>query len=427
MSDKEENRRPERTISTVELSRWPGWIWAIPIAALLIAAWLLFRHLTYSGVYITIRFDRAAGMKSQETAVRYRGLKVGDVVSVTLSKDGRHVVAKVKMDSDVRKYLRGNTQFWLQGASPSLSNPSSLKAILAGPTIIMEPGGGKSERHFIGLDRRPAIPQPHGRMVRYVMSFDGPVGQLEIGAPVTLRGFTVGEVEEVGFRYDSATGAIRTPVIIALDPSRFHIKRAKPSGSKKQPLLNVVLRHLIKEGLRGRLAQNPPVVGSFAVALDFIHGASDASLETSGRLPAIPTVSGGGIGSIVRRVNRVPIDKIAEHVLQLTNRANSLISSSSPKLQASLKHLNQTLTELDSAVHRTAPQVSKLVRSLRQTSEQLNSAVLATQGVLDGSPTNQDRNVPTTLYEVTQAARSLRALANYLDRHPEALLKGRTR
>lgn len=431
MAGEEEKPKARRTSAQVHRSKWPGWIWAVPIAALLISAWLVLRQLSKHQEQVTIEFDRAAGLKTGTATVRYRGLNVGKVTKVSLSKDGQHVIVKVAMDEDVKKFLRARTRFWLQGATPSLARPASLMAVFAGPTIVMAPGGGKPRRHFIGLDHQPTLTGLPGTFRSYVMSFDGAVGQLKIGAPVRLRGFTVGEVKEVGFRYDAATGAIDTPVVVELDPARFHIQDAPPAGAEGKPILNVVLEQLIVHGLRGRLVRNPPFIGSYEISLDFMPHALRASLDTSGAMPRIPTAPGGGIGSIIERANAVPIDKIAQNVLETTQHADALASSanalvSSPELKASLKHLNETLAQLDITVHKTGPQISALVVSLRQSADALDRTAAATNNVLGATPTSQNRNVRTALYEVTEAARSVRELANYIDRHPEALVRGRS-
>jgi paraquat-inducible protein B len=424
MDEQGDRRTPARTAAGIESSRWPGWIWAVPIAALAIVVWLVLQALTYGGVNITVRFARAAGMRAGNTWVHYLGIRVGQVTDVTLSKDGRHVIVKVNIHDDAKKYLRANTRFWLEGATPSLSAPASLKALVAGPTIIMEPGGGKPARHFIGLDYRPAIIGPQEPLLPYVMYFDGAVGEIDKGAPVKLRGFTVGEVSGRSLTYDAVTGTIQTPVIVGLDPSRFHVAAIPPANVQSRPILNDVLQRLIQRGMRGRMVQSPPLIGGYAISLDFVPGAAAASLQTGGSLPVIPTVSGGGFGSIVQRVNRMPIDQIADNILEITRHADSIVSS--PALRGSIEHLDRTLAELQSTIHDTGPQITKLVQSLHQTADQLDTAVAAANTTLGGNPMSQDHDARTALYEVTLAARSVRSLANYLDRHPEALVKGRS-
>jgi paraquat-inducible protein B len=171
------------------------------------------------------------------------------------------------------------------------------------------------------------------------------------------------------------------------------------------------------------MVQSPPLIGAYMISLDFIPGASAASLQTGGSLPVIPTVSGGGFGSIVNRVNRIPINQIADNILEITKHVDSIVSS--PDLRDSIEHLNRTLAELQTTIRYTGPQVTKLVYSLRQTGDELDRAAAAANTTMGGNPISQN-NARTALYEVTLAARSVRSLANYLDRHPEALIKGRS-
>jgi paraquat-inducible protein B len=414
-----------RTAAEIRHGRWPGWIWAVPIAALGITTWLALRAATTGGVDITIQFSDAAGMRPGNTSVEYLGVAIGKVTKLSLNADGRSVKAKVNIDDSARKYLRTHTQFWLEGSSPSLSDLGSLKAIVAGPTIVMNPADGEPSRQFVGLDHRPALLQPHGTLFPYVMYFDGSVGQLKIGAPVTLRGFTVGAVQRIDIRYDERTNTLETPIIVVLDPARFGLTKSQPPQTHLHSMLNSVLLQLTKEGLRGRLVQEPPVIGSYAVALDFVPGAPNAELQKAGKSFQIPTISNGGFGSIVNRVNAVPIDKIAEHVLIITERLQTLVSS--PQLQDSLVQLDKTLRDMRNTVQRTGPQITELVKSLRAAGAELDRTAYTANNVLGGNPENQDENIRATLYELTDTARAVRSLADYLDRHPEAFIKGKPR
>nr|WP_238558597.1 MlaD family protein [Paraburkholderia phenoliruptrix] len=109
-----------------------------------------------------------------------------------------------------------------------LSDPASMRAMLSGPEIVMDPGSGEPASHFDGLDRRPALAPGHGPIVTYLVRFDGAVGELKNGAKVQLRGFDVGTVTSVRLNYDARTGALSTPVQIALNPSQLGIGGAPP-------------------------------------------------------------------------------------------------------------------------------------------------------------------------------------------------------
>jgi len=125
----------------------------------------------------------------------------------------------------------------------------------------------------------------------------------------------------------------------------------------------------------------------------------------------------------VRRINQVPIDQIAQPVIAITTQVQAVVSS--PQLQDSLKHLDHSLAQMDTTVQRTGPQIDELIDSLRKTGDELDEASLSANRILGNSPTSQDKNIQATLYELTEAARSVRMLADYLDRHPEAMLRGK--
>src|SRR5581483_11738483 len=212
------------------------------------------------GESVTVTFDNAYGMDASDTKVMLRGVKVGEVSDVSLADDGKHVEVKLKIDSDERKYLRSGTRFFLRGAQPDLSDPASLKALVAGPEIVMEPGPGTPADHFNGADRKPALPPEHGPTVTYLVRFDGAVGALKDGAAVELRGFRVGTVTSVRLHYDTKTGALNTPVQLALDPPSLGMATSPPNGDWRPPV-DDMLKRLIAQGLRARLAQDPPLVG----------------------------------------------------------------------------------------------------------------------------------------------------------------------
>src|SRR6185437_1406654 len=154
---------PGRVQAGVRHGWWPGWIWAIPIAALLVVIWLGARALFAGGTSITIRFTDAHEMKEENTDVVLRGAQVGHVTSVKLNDDGTAVIVKASIDQEAEKFLTTGTRFWLRGAKPSFNDLSSLGSLLSGPTIVMDPGPGKESRHFLGLERAPLVPSTAAR------------------------------------------------------------------------------------------------------------------------------------------------------------------------------------------------------------------------------------------------------------------------
>lgn len=422
--------RLRRTQAEVRRSGWPGWIWSVPIAAFGVAIWLGIRGLVHGGETVTVTFDNAYGMTPSDTKVMMLGVKVGDVSDIALAKDGKHVEAKLEIDSADKKYLRSGTRFFLRGAQPDFSDPASLKALVSGPEIVMEPGPGKPTDHFNGVDRKPALPPEHGPMVSYAVRFDGAAGSLKDGADVELRGFHVGTVTSVHLRYDASTGTLSTPVQIALDPSSLGISATPPNGDWR-PLVDDMFKRLIAQGLRARLTQDPPLVGPGKVSLDFAIGAPNATLGNENGMAVIPSMPSSNIDAmtskadqILQKIDSLPIKDIGDQVRGVTARINTLAASSSPKIKDSLTHIDRSVAQIDRTLQKVSPQIGPLVAQLRQTANEADQAVAAANRTLGGDATSQN-GLPEALRELTDTARSIRALADYLDRHPEALIRGK--
>lgn len=412
---------PERVRAGVRHGWWPGWIWAIPIAALLVVIWLGARALLAGGTDITIRFNDAHQMKKENTDVVLRGAQVGHVTGIELSDDGTSVIVTASIDKDAAKFLTSGTRFWLQGANPSLSNLSSLGSVLSGPTIVMDPGPGRQASSFVGMDHQPIAPSTAERPLLYELTLGSEAGSLSGGDPVTLRGFIVGEVRDVGFAYDPATGDLSTPATIAIYPSLFHAKgtRADPTATD----ISAEISLLIRKGLQARLARDPPLVGKYAVSLEIVPGAQPPSgpLTAADGLPQIPVAEGGGMASIMSRINKVPIEKISQNLLNITAHVNDLTSS--PHLKDAVVQLDAALREIHGMTAKAGPQVPVVIARLRRAAADLDDTTKSANRMLSGTATQN--GLADTLQEINETVRAIRSLADYLDRHPEALLRGR--
>jgi len=417
---------PRRTIPRVYYTRSVGWIWAVPIAAAAVVLFLLVRSLSHRGIDVTVTFDEASGMVAASTKVLYRGLETGTVSSLALSPDGKHVIAHLDLDKRMREYLRSGTKFYLHGAHPSLADLSSLTAVLSGPSIVLVPGKGAPQEHFVGTASSP--PEALEVAVPYQVTFAGDVDGLQPGSAVTLFGFTVGVIRSVGLALDPQTGRVSVPVVLALDPTRFHIHRG--GGSSWTALMNAALDQLTRQGLRAELTRSPPFVGPEEVTLDMMPDSAPAALRLDGSLPEIPAVEGNALGDLPRKLDRLPIEQIADNVRAITDHLKAL--SASPQLQDSIKHLDRTLAALDKTVHQAGPEIAptlesvhQTVDSLRQTASTIDGMALATQRIVGDSPDSPNGNLEQSLREFTEASRAVRTFADYLDSHPEALIRGR--
>jgi paraquat-inducible protein B len=263
----------------------------------------------------------------------------------------------------------------------------------------------------------------------YLVKFGGPVGRLKAGSPVTLLGFTVGEVASVQLNTDAAAGRISAAVMVMLDPTRFHIQRNTAQVADWGGLMNVTIKELVQHGLRARLRQDPPLVGTPEITLEMTPYAGQRFLRAEGAYAEIPVKEGGGLEQLLSQAGQLPIGAIGENVRALTEHLKILASS--PQLKDSIERLDHTLAELDKTVHEAAPQipptldsVHQTVDSLRNTAIQIDATAAVAKRTISGA-TSPDGNLQQSLRELTEAARAIRSLANDLDQRPESLIRGR--
>jgi paraquat-inducible protein B len=259
-------------------------------------------------------------------------------------------------------------------------------------------------------------------------------GGLANGAPVRLARQSVGSVQTTKLQFDPASQQLESVVTIAIDPSRIQLAGNQLWQSDERPQMDELLRDLITQGLRARLGKTVPIVGGDAVLLDFVPNAAQASLG-AGDVPEIPTAPGSNVDDMISAVSgfsaklqAMPLDQIASDVHQITQKLAAL--SNSPQLKNSLQHLDQTLSNVDQVSHDARDQVAPLLARLRGVAQQAQTTLAAARSLIasNGAVQNQPQTtgVGNALYELSRAARSLRELSDYLDQHPEALLRGRS-
>jgi len=417
---------PRRTDSLTRRSRWPGWIWSVPIAAVGIVTWLAVRAFSERGLEVSVTFTDVAGMKERDTKVMYRGLQIGEVRSLKLTPDRQRVLVKLDLDKDVKNDLTTGTQFYLRGGDISFSDPMSLKAVVAGPDIMMVPGQGSPSQQFTGRLGEP--PDRLSVSLPYLVRFEGDVGRLKEGAAVSLRGFTVGKVARIDLATDPEAGRISTTALIDLDPTRFHLGQ-EHGGTDWDGALRATLTRLVQHGLRATLTQAPPLIGAEEVELVMSTDETPAELLTSGPYPEIPAEK-AGLGSLPQQIAHLPIQQIGANVRTITEHIKTL--SASPKLQDSIDHLDRSLAQFDQTLRTAGPKITPMltsvqqtVDSLRHTADEIDGTAAAARKLLGGGAASPNGNLQQAVHELTGTARAIRTLANYLDQHPEALLRGR--
>ncbi|HTW71257.1 MAG TPA: MlaD family protein [Acetobacteraceae bacterium] len=396
------------------------------------------------GTEFVLRGDRL-GTIAANSPVFYRDLRVGEVQQTALEADNRHFRITVFIDAPFDRLVHDGTRFWNASAVQVSTSPNgprlqfqSVPALFQGAVDFTTPdqagAPAKADAVFrLYASRDAAQHAPDARAVTYRVTFQaGEAGDLPDGAAVTLADRRVGTVTGSTLQYDPATGMLRTVVTLAIEPSDIALAGAQWAPDARTQM-NAMLSRLIAEGLRARLGSAIPVVGGKTVELAFVPAPTPASLG-SGAVPSIPagppsSVSGiiASVNAVAAKLNAMPIDQIAADVHQATQHIAAL--SASPRLQATLRNLDESMANVAQVTRQARTQAGPILAELRGVARQAQSAVAGVRSLVSGNalrgtpPGTAD--VGDTLYELSRAARSLRQLADYLDRHPEALLRGR--
>lgn len=312
------------------------------------------------------------------------------------------------------------------------------------------------------------------KTIKFVMYFEGSVKGLNVGAPVVFRGVKVGTVTDILLRFHPADAAFRIPVFVKIEPERVEVIGEAPTREDPQRIRDF----LVESGLRARLQMQSLVTGQLMVELDFhpdkpvkLVGGDTGYLE----IPTIPSP----LKELSKTIEEAPIKEIFKGLLSAVEGIEEIVNS--PEVIGAIRSLNQVLEDarmlvrniddqvapLASSIERTVRdtrklvlnvnaqippltssiketvedygklardvdvQVAPLASSIEETLEKTRAALeqarkslaVAEDDLAEDSPLLVE--LDNTLKEVGAAARSIRLLADYLKRHPEALLKGK--
>jgi paraquat-inducible protein B len=393
----------------VRSRRWISWVWIVPIAAAGVVAWLAWRAVAERGPDITITFSAAQGLLPGQATIQHLNAVLGTVTSLRLTPDMRRVVVHARMMREATPYLTDSTLFYLVTPHLGVQGISGLSTIVSGTYIEMYPGRpGRPQRHFVGLDSPPIVSP--GTQGRAFILHASDLSSLTRGAPVTYRGVEVGVVTSYSLADDGhdviVTAFIRAPDDLLVHPAtRFWNAGgvAMTLGTQGLQLRANSWQQLLAGGI---------AFGTSAAAMSGSPSPAGSIFRLYDNRQAAMGGPGGSplLADTLRNLNAV---------LRNLNRATA-----GPQLRDALVNLNRVLTHLDRLATRTQPNLSGLLKSLRATSDAARQTIAAIQTATGGSaPANT--NLPQLMSELSQAARSVRELADYLDRHPDALLRGR--
>jgi paraquat-inducible protein B len=367
------------------------------------------------------------GSLTRGSPISYHGVSVGEVEGYLLADNGSHVTVTAFVRSPWDNLVHPETRFWnaggvdvTLGAQGIRVRANSWQQLLSGgiafetSTDVLSKQPSAADSDFQLYDnRQSALRAPRGPELVYVADFTGNQRGIEPGISVELAGDEVGEVKESHLRYDERQHTLVTRVTFSVDPERVKIEgMPNATGGDPRDRAGGWLKTLVSRGMRAQVASASFLTGQKLVALDMAPNAPPAHIEQVGQQLEFPATSSGDLTEILQSVRGV---------LKNLDRATS-----GPQLGHALKSLDNTLTRLDGFTRDVEPDIKSLVKSLRDTADSAQGTLTAVQGMV-GSNANNPANtdLPKLMRELEDAARSVRVLADYLDRHPESLLRGR--
>lgn len=191
----------------VRRRRLPSVAWLVPLLALLVAGYLIWDQMRERGPEIVISFTDGAGVRVGVTPVKYRGVVIGEVIAVGLSKDYEKALVRVRLHRSAAAIAREGTRFWIVRPQVGFGNITGLNTVLTGPEIQALPanGGGAPQRQFAGLDSAPVGLEAEG--LKLVLRAERP-RSIRPNTPVYYRGVEVGLVQKVDLAPNSTSADV---------------------------------------------------------------------------------------------------------------------------------------------------------------------------------------------------------------------------
>jgi paraquat-inducible protein B len=181
------------------------------VLAIAIAAALVWHRMQDYGPEITVTFSDGAGLRPGQTPVRYRGVPVGEVSGVSLSKDEKSAVVRIRLTKSGEGMAREGSEFWIVRPRVGFGQISGLTTVLSGPEIAVKPGKpeAKKKLEFSGLETPPVAIEGGLRII-----LRGQRPKMRVDAPVYYRGVEVGVVQKL----DLAPNALSADVHVVIYP-----------------------------------------------------------------------------------------------------------------------------------------------------------------------------------------------------------------
>jgi paraquat-inducible protein B len=366
------------------------------------------------GRSFTLRSDDL-GSLDIGSPVYYRRLRAGRITSYKLDDDGGSVSIRLFVDAPYDRFVTDSTRFWnasgidlTLNASGLKVNTESLATVVAGGVAFQSIDGADTreaaeDRTFdLHSDMGDALKPADGPPIAIRMRFNETLRGLTVGSPVDFRGIVIGNVTSIELDYEPGTQTFPADVIATIYPRRLGRINEHFDKGGAQADTAAVLQSLVEHGFRAQARTGNLLTQQLYIALAHVPKARPVKFDPQAQPLEIPTAPGSleeiqnQLSTILGKLEKVPFDEIGMKLRDTLNGSDAL-----------MRQLDRQL----------APQAAKTLKEAQAALRAARSALA------EDSPLQRD--TAATLEELRRAAQSLRALSDYLQRHPEAILRGK--
>lgn len=349
--------------------------------------------------------------------IYYRRINVGQITAYKLSDDGKNVELQTFIRAPYDKFVTTDARFWQASGIDVTLNASgfnldtqSLASIVAGGIAFGYPESSHAtmaanqSRFNLWDSKGEALKEPDGQPRGVIMYFDHSLRGLTVGAPIDFMGIEIGNVKSINAEFYDHYKQIRMRVEAVIYPSRVENGQALNPNSE-------IFKDFIEHGWRAQMRTGNLLTGQNYIALDKFPKAKPATLQILSDdrvvIPTTPTELSGlqaQVSQIADKLTKFPLVEIGQDVRKTLNNMNTAIEST-----------DKLVKQLD----------GKVAPGLQATLDDVRKTVRSSESILSSdAPLQQD--VRKALQQMTRAAASLQLMSDYIEQHPESIIRGKT-
>ena len=368
------------------------------------------------------------GSLTSGAPVFYRDIAAGEVLDYDIGDGLGPVSLTVFVRAPYDKLVRVGSKFWNASGLSLQVGPTGLHVELASLQAVLN--GGVA---FDASKDRNAKPAPanstfevyksyddaqsagYRNRIDFVSYFESSARGLAVGAPVDFFGIQVGTVQTVELDLNQATAQTRVKVGFQVQPERIAL--SSPGDTSADPI--EVARKLVARGMRAQLQTSSFLTGSMLLALNLDKNAPPAELKQQNGEWVVPSEGGGldnimaSASNIASKLDRLPLDEIGANLNRTLRSASTAMAS-----------VGDLATHANSGLSPAFARLPAITSSIELAMTRANQ-VLTSLDRGYGKDSETQRELSRAMVQVGDTARSIRQLADFLDRHPEALIRGR--